>query len=257
MLDLKGKSIATPYNNGQHKFLKLELKSEEFDSLVLGLADLLPSHYVDPNSFARTLEILGKPQAAQKLRIRIPETKKIRSGDVGEALTTAYIEEETDYIVPIRKLRWRDHRNMAMRSDDVIGILINPQNQSLNFLKAEAKSNQSLSRVILEEAREELDSEDGRPTPHGLLFIAERLREIGNQELAEQIEKTLLDTGIALNKVKHLLFVVTQSNPSTLQKEAFDNYDGTVQQQSVGLKVSRHQQLVSSVYQRILDDLDN
>ena len=34
---------------------------------------------------------------------------------------TLYIEGCTDYSVPPRKLRWRDHRNMAMHGDDVIG----------------------------------------------------------------------------------------------------------------------------------------
>ena len=53
-------------------------------------------------------------------------------------MATDYIEEETGYTVPIRKLRWRDHMNMSMRGDDVIGIVITPQNQTLKFLKAEA-----------------------------------------------------------------------------------------------------------------------
>lgn len=257
LLDLTSKSIASPHNNGNHEFLKLELQPEEFEPLVHGLVDLLPDHYVDPNSIARTLEMLGKPAAAEKLRIRIPETKKTRSGDIGEVLATDYIEEQTGYSVPIRKLRWRDHRNMAMRGDDVIGIVVNPQNQTLRFLKAEAKGNQKLSRAVLNKAREELDSDSGKPTPHALSFIAERLREAGNAGLCDLIEKAQLVTGILQNQVKHLLFTVTKSDPLRLQKEAFDNYTGTIPQISVGVRVDGHQELIESVYQGVIDGLDD
>ena len=80
---------------------------------------------------ASTLERLGKPAAAEKLRIKLPQVTKIRSGDIGEILTTDYIDEETVFSVPIKKLRWKDHRNMAMRGDDVIGVLVNQDNQTI------------------------------------------------------------------------------------------------------------------------------
>ncbi len=257
MLDLRSKSTASPHINGSHEFLKLELQPEEFESLVNGLIDLLPDHYVDPNAIARTLEILGKPAAADKLRIKIPETKKTRSGDVGEVLATDYIEEQTGYSVPIRKLRWRDHRNMAMRGDDVVGFVVNHQNQTLKFLKAEAKGNRKLSRAVLEKARKELDSDSGKPTPHALSFIAERLRETGNTGLCDLIEKAQLVTGVSQNQVKHLLFTVTQSDPSRLQKEAFDNYTGTIPQISIGVQLDGHQELIESVYQGVIDGLND
>ncbi len=256
MLDLISKSTASPHNDGNHEFLKLELQPEEFEPLIDGLIDLLPDHYADPDAIARTLETLGKPAAAEKLRIRIPEELKTRSGDIGEVLATDYIEEETNYSVPIRKLRWRDHRNMAMRGDDIIGILVNPRNQALKFLKAEAKGNKSLSRAVLEKAREELDSNQGKPTPHALSFIAERLRETGNAELCDLIEKAQLVIGVSQDQVKHLLFTVTESDPSRLQKEAFDNYTGTIPQVSVGVRVDGHQELIKSVYQGVIDGLD-
>ena len=73
-------------------------------------------------------------------------------------IATDYIEECTNFIVPIRKLRWRDHRDMAMRGDDVIGIYVNPEDQTVHFLKAEAKANKALSNDVLSKARTELDN---------------------------------------------------------------------------------------------------
>lgn len=257
MLDIKGKSDEEIENSGRNTFRILELKPDEFDSFVSTVIDFLPTLYVDPSSIADTLERLGKQAAANKLRIKIPEAKKVRSGDIGELLATDYIEECTDYSVPIMKLRWRDHRNMPMRGDDVIGVWLNQADQTIRFLKAEAKGNKSLSRDVLQKARAELDLDDGLPSPHALAFVTERLREIGQLELSDIIERTQLVDGIKGQQVEHLLFTFTASNPATLQKEAFEAYGGSITQKSVGFRVNKHQELVNDVFQGVIDALDD
>jgi len=257
LLNITNKSEVSIENSRGNIFSIIELKPAEFDSLVSELVDLLPEHYISPESIADILARLGKGAAAKKLRDKIPEVKNIRSGDVGEVITTDYIEEYTDFIVPIRKLRWRDHRDMAMRGDDVIGIYVNPADQTLRFLKAEAKSNKSLSRDVLSKARIELDNDEGFPAPHALGFVIDRLKDNGNNELANQIEKAQLVDGINANQVEHLLFTFTASNPATLQKEAFDSYGGGIKQSSVGFRVTNHQEFITSVFQGVLDGLDD
>ncbi|PAJ74198.1 hypothetical protein CJF42_11980 [Pseudoalteromonas sp. NBT06-2] len=257
MFDLKGKSVNSSTSNINHSFELLVLKEEEFDNLKNVLIDVLPDYYIDPQSIAGTLARLGKDAAAQKLLTKIPEVKNIRSGDIGEILGSDYIEESLGYSVPIRKLRWRDHRNMAMRGDDVIGIIVDQQQQTIKFLKAEAKANKILGRGILEDARKELDLDDGFPAPHALEFVADRLRETGNQALSDLIEKVQLVDGIRANQVEHLLFTFTASNPVTLQKESFDAYDGNIKQTSVGFRVSDHQELIAGVYQGVIDGLND
>lgn len=257
MLGIKNKSLLNEQSRQSHKFKILNLKPSEFNNLKDALIGLLPDYYVDPQSIAGTLARLGKPAAAQKLLTKIPEVKNIRSGDIGEVLASDYIEESLGYNVPIRKLRWRDHRNMAMRGDDVIGIIVDQQQQTIKFLKAEAKANKILGRGILEDARKELDLDDGFPAPHALEFVAERLRETGNQALSDLIEKVQLVDGIRANQVEHLLFTFTASNPATLQKESFDAYDGNIKQTSVGFRVAEHQELIAGVYQGVIDGLDD
>ena len=249
--------MASEHLHNRNVLKVLELKAEEFDNLVTVLVDALPDYYIDPESIASTLERLGKQAAAHKLRLKIPEATKIRSGDIGEILSTDYIEEATNYSVPVRKLRWRDHRNMAMRGDDVIGVLVNHGSQTIQFLKVEAKSNKSLGRGVLQKARDELDLNDGLPSPHALEFVADRLREIGNSGLSDLIEKVQLVDGINANQVEHLLFTFTASNPGTLQKEALEVYTGNITQHSVGFRVAKHQELIADVFQGVIDALDD
>ncbi|MFS1914229.1 Hachiman antiphage defense system protein HamA [Vibrio sp. 10N.286.48.B7] len=242
---------------GDNHFKILQLKPSEFEKLKACLIDTLPEYYVDPQSIAGTLARLGKTAAATKLLTKLPEVKNIRSGDIGEVLTTDYIEESTGYTVPIRKLRWRDHRNMAMRGDDVIGFIFDQRQQTIKFLKAEAKANKSLSTDVLQKARLELDNDDGLPAPHALEFVAERLRESSNYALSDLIEKVQLIDGIRPNQVEHLLFTFTASDPATLQKIAFDAYGGNIKQHSVGFRVTQHQELIADVYQGVIDGLND
>ncbi len=257
MLEIKNKSVITEHYANGNSLKILELRPEEFEGLVARLVGVLPDYYIDPISIASTLERLGKSAAAQKLRDKIPEVKNIRSGDIGEVIAADYIEESTDYSTPIRKLRWRDHRNMPMRGDDVIGVLVNQEKQTIRFLKAEAKGNRALSRQVLKDAQDELDLDEGLPSPHALTFIAERLRETGNKELSDLIEKVQLVDGINTHQVEHLLFTFTASNPASLQKEAFEAYDGNIVHSSVGFRVNSHQELIAAVFKGVIDGLDN
>jgi hypothetical protein len=178
----------------------LKVLSGSHDHLVAArdkVAEIVPTHYACEEHVARVLERLGKAEAADFVRQKLPESKAVRSGDLGEILATEYIAENTPYEVPIKRLRWKDHRNMAMRGDDVIGIEQNPENGRLKFLKSEAKSRSALPAGVLVEARAVLEKDGGLPSPHALSFVSERLMETGNRELADAIDDAQLKHGIA------------------------------------------------------------
>src|SRR5690349_1064501 len=130
---------------GGHSLRALTAKDAKLDEAKVSIAGLVPGHYASEEQIAHVLDRLGKPAAANFILGKLPTTKKIRSGDLGEILATEYIKEETGFAVPINRLRWKDHRNMAMRGDDVIGLAHDPGTGQLLFLKAEAKSRASLS----------------------------------------------------------------------------------------------------------------
>ncbi|WP_445372967.1 Hachiman antiphage defense system protein HamA [Methylomonas sp. HW2-6] len=105
---------------------------------IQATAAIVPTHYASEEQVARALARLGKPEAAALIQGKLPTTKAIRSGDLGEIYATEWIEAQSGgYRAPIKRLRWKDHRNMAMRGDDVIGISQDPQTQRLHFLKTE------------------------------------------------------------------------------------------------------------------------
>ena len=216
-------------------------------------AAIVPAHYASEEHVARALARLGKPEAAKLIEAKLPTTKAIRSGDLGEIYATEWIDSQSGgFHAPIKRLRWKDHRNMAMRGEDVIGIFYGPENRSLRFLKTEAKSRAALTAQVLAEARAGLDKNGGLPSPHALSFISERLLEMGNHALADAIDDALLKIGIPLQSVQHLLFVFSGNAPDALLTRSLQSYTGPVTQWGVGLRVEGHGAFVRAVYDRVI-----
>jgi Cap4 SAVED domain len=242
-----------PAAAGAHTLRILTARATDLPIGVEAIAAEVPGHYASEEHIARVLDRLGKPAAAQLIREKLPTTKSIRSGDLGEILATEYIEEKTDYETPIKRLRWKDHRNMALRGDDVIGMRID-ENEALHFLKTEAKSRVNLPDGVLAEARTVLEKHNGLPSPHALEFISERLLELGDPDLADAIDDALLKTGITPDKVCHLLFTFCANDPTPRLQTALNGYGGTIAQMGVGLRVEAHAAFVNDVYEKVIAD---
>lgn len=243
---------------GTHYLRVLTGQQDRIDAGVGSTASIVSGHYASEEHVARALRRLGKPAAADLIEEKLPTTKNIRSGDLGEIFATEWIDAFSGgYYAPIKRLRWKDHRNMAMRGEDVIGMLLDPQTQRLHFLKTEAKSRVALTAQVLAEARAGLDKEGGLPSAHALSFISARLLELNNLPLADAIDDALLKHGIPLQNVKHLLFMFSGNAPDALIRASLQAYPGQIQQWGVGLRVEGHAAFVGAVYDRVIADANN
>lgn len=225
---------------------------------IQATAAIVRGHYASEEQVARALARLGKPAAAALIEGKLPTTKAIRSGDLGEIYATEWIDAHSGgYCAPIKRLRWKDHRNMAMRGDDVIGILQDPQSQRLSFLKTEAKSRAALTTQVLTDARVGLDKDGGLPSAHALSFISARLLELGNLPLADAIDDALLKHGIPTQSVRHLLFTFSGNAPEALLTASLQAYPGPFNQWGIGLHVEGHAAFIGAVYDRVIADANN
>ena len=239
----------------------LYLLTGEPEKLVTGIettAAVVPRHYASEEQISRALARLGKSAAAALIESKLPTTKAIRSGDLGEIYATEWIDAHSGgYVAPVKRLRWKDHRNTAMRGDDVIGIHMDPQSQRLRFLKTEAKSRVRLNSNVLADARISLDKDGGLPSAHALSFISSRLLELGNGRLADAIDDALLKHGILAEDVRHLLFTFSDNVPGAFLTASLQAYQGAIPQFSVGLRVEGHADFVGAVYDRVISDANN
>lgn len=176
------------------------------------------THYVSPEIAAQRVADLGAPTTAKILRELLPKSKAARSGDFGEVLATEVAEQTLGFTVPVRRLRWKDGRNMALRGDDIVGVRVAPNGTLVGLLKGESKSYARLTDGVIEKAAEALDRDRGRPGRHAVLFIATRLRETGKDAdaaLAAQLEAAVV-AGFSGSTVEQFLFALTGIDPSTL-----------------------------------------
>jgi hypothetical protein len=241
---------ATNQAVGGHSLNLLVLAEANVKAACQVAATAVPDHYASPERIAKILKQYGKKKAAKYLLQKIPTSVKTRSGDLGEILATEYIDDCTGYKAPIRRLRWKDNREMSMRGDDVIAVVAPTNSHPLKLLKAEVKSRAALKTKTIEEAREGLNRNGGLPSPHALEFVADRLLEIGNEKLADAITLALLN-GISPKQVTNLLFTLSENAPDAFLIADLKGCSGHAAQISVGLRIPTHQKFIAAVFDAV------
>lgn len=212
------------------------------------------SHYSRDEEIAAFLEVLDYDEAADIVRQNYPEGAIGRSGDLGEILCAEVIEEWCEFDVPIRKLRYKDHREQAMRGEDVIGVR-HDDGGRLCLLKAEAKSAQALSAATVEAARQGLEKNSGRPTAHSMIFVARRLLEQGQpqEELGREILQEASRNAVPGTRIAHCLFAVTGNAAGEMLDDDFANASGGRDQYTIHLRIPDHAEFVGQVFEKVID----
>lgn len=235
---------------GAHRLRVLTEKNGARDSITQALDACVVDHYDDTARLERWATALGLPNAASVLREVLPTESRAQSGHIGEVLLTESIPELfPGFIVPLKRLRWIDGRNMALRGEDFIGL--DNRGRQVKFLKAEAKSRARLSTDVVTEARQALKSNNGRPSAHAMLYLARRLDEIGRQDLSAIFLQYALRSPIEDGQLVHVLFTFTGNDSSGFLRTDLTAHTGTIEQHAVGLVVRDHQDFILAIYTRL------
>ncbi|WP_256592824.1 Hachiman antiphage defense system protein HamA [Pseudomonas sp. 2822-17] len=226
------------------------------DEICDDLAETIRAHYEPLERIAEDVSRLGYKIASEILRTAMPQTSKGRSGDLGEILATELVEEEVGLRVPVRRLRYKDGRNMAMRGDDFIGAGYDKKGKKLWLLKGEAKSNKVLSKATVTSARKVLDRDNGRCTPDSLLFVANRLLE-SNEHRDNELGRSLRDEvgikSLQIDRIDHMLFTMSGNGPHASLRENLAAAGTNQDQYVVNLHVEDHQDFIAAMYKEAED----
>ena len=215
------------------------------------------SHYGSLELIAEDVATLGYPGASKILREALPQKPTGRSGDLGEILATELVEEEVGLRVPVRRLRHKDGREMAMRGDDFIGA--GYFRNQLWLLKGEAKSSKKLSKATVASARKALNRDNGRCTPHSLLFVANRLLESNDQDdkdLGRSLRNEVGVESLPPHRIDHMLFTLSGNSPPSALREDLALAENIRDQYVVNVHVKDHQDFIAETYIGV-EDLGN
>jgi len=214
------------------------------------LSTAVASHYEAPERLAARMARVGFEKAAQLLRSLLPQTPTARSADLGEILATEAVPELLHpFHIPIKRLRWKDAREMAMRGEDLIGVA--REGANVRFLKGESKSGMAVAPNVIAKAREALNRNGGRPSEHAMTFVMQRLWEIGEDELAVVFEHYLMERTIAPVQLTHLCFVLCGNDTSAALTADLQTCGGPVEQQSIALRIADHQEFIAAVFEEV------
>jgi hypothetical protein len=205
----------TVQEDGLKQYLTLVEKAGARDGVCQQLGETVRSHYDNLDRIADDVTELGYELAGAILKELLPTAPRARSGDLGEILASELTEELLQFDVPVRRMRFKDGREVPMRGDDFIGVNYAEDDGGLWLLKGEAKSRGALGAATVAEAREALNRHDGRCTPSSLLFVANRLLE-GNEEQADLGRRIRNEVGrkaLAKNRIDHALFTLSGNGP--------------------------------------------
>lgn len=214
-----------------------ESRAEIFDTVVdCAIDHLIGLQVID--------KLGGFPKSLAVLKNRIPTEKIASSGLLGEILATEYVEQETEFSVPVRRLRYRDTRQLAMRGDDVLGF--RNETKGLKIVKVEAKSRANLNTIAIKEAREGLSKHNGRPNPETLAFLSCNLRLHDRDAEAEPIE-SLQKHPIRDSDVCHLIFTFSGNDPQSFLEANCGAICSGIALRLCGCRIKDHGKFVKSI----------
>jgi Cap4 SAVED domain len=237
----------------QKQLWKLTERSGGRAAIEADLPDVIRSHYDDAERIAEDVRELGYPLAATILAERMPRSARARSGELGEILATELVEEQMGFTVPVRRLRYKDGREMALRGDDFIGVRADAQ-QHLHFLKGESKSRAALSGATIKEARDALARDGGRPTATSLLFVADRLLDHtdARRTLGRRIRNEVAARAAPPSRIGHVLFTVSGNAAPQALHDDLQAADAVRPHAVVHLRIEDHQTFIQASYERAL-----
>lgn len=207
------------------------------------LKKLLPDHFVGEKTI---LQAGGYSKSAAIIANSLPTNKRTRSGDLGELLATEYLNSETPFVVPIKKLRWKSDRETAMHGNDVIGV--NAKVKPVQVVKGECKSRAAFGAATVEEAAATLDMHDGRPNPSTLAFITKRLYEDKRDAEAKVFQDLQCEGALSGKNLSHLIFALAGNDPSQHLAKGLKSKHPGIKRESTAIVVNDHGAFVAAVY---------
>lgn len=175
-------------SNKQHRQLD-EIRGTREDAIDQ-ISDWLINHHIDDKKLKRIQmkrdKILKKYDYEEYVEKQnmLPITDKTQKGNGSEIILTEYLIETTGLHLIVYRLRYNPNVNQSMKGDDV--LLLNKDNLFEKVLVGESKFRTRPSKSAIEEIINGFSKQIKLPL--SLTFLAQKMSEFGNEELAGNLE---------------------------------------------------------------------
>ncbi|HCH1561770.1 hypothetical protein CGJ21_11025 [Vibrio parahaemolyticus] len=230
------------------KHRKLTNKGISRASLVDHLSQWIIKHHASEARIARIerkKQILAKHGFNQYMEGKIPfpiKSATTQKGNLGEIILAEYLVETSGLEILVYKLRYNPNVEQSMKGDDL--LLFDKQNVQNRVIMGEAKFRTTKSKKALNDIVESLSNNN---LPISLTFISDRLEEMGDDLLADEIDNLItnlhsqktpityvgfyhseasiyktIEKNLNSNNKNLIIISYGEDNPAQLVKDSFD-----------------------------------
>lgn len=169
-------------------------------------------HHLHRQLVADRLQDLGYPQTAAAIRDELPKSDRTRKGNFGEVIASEHLVQRYGYLMPVFKLRFRDHPNLPMRGEDVIAFVRDAHGSITKVCVGEAKVIVAFAHQTVEKAHERL-AYTYHPHPETLHLIVSILHERGDHAFARDVDRLRDRLASGVVAQENWIFIITDDAP--------------------------------------------
>lgn len=158
--------------------------------LVKCLRQMVTTHHASPDALERSeqqrkaIERLGLRQAQARLS-RFPTNTSTQKGNLAEIVLAEYVVAARGAALPVYRLRYNPNVEQSMKGDDVLAFDLDTK--PARIIVGEAKFRGVPSTAAVKEIVDGLVRSYRSGVPASLQFVADRLFEVGQTELAARV----------------------------------------------------------------------
>lgn len=170
---------------------------KERSRAIKAIREMLTCHHASPEALERSrrrvaaLKALGYDSVADREGARrFPTSDTTRKGNLAEVVLAEYVVAASGLDLPVYRLRYNPNVEQSMKGDDVLAFDLD--SKPVRILVGEAKFRGTPTTAAVQEIADSLLRSYKAGIPASLQFVADRLYDQGENELAERIEECAL-----------------------------------------------------------------
>lgn len=186
-----------------------------YDNTIKQIREALFKHHISPEMLKRdnrrveNLRQLGFRNNNSPYRIP-RHSDKTKKGNLAEIFLAEYIVASSEGELPVYRLRYNPNVEQAMKGDDVLAFDFN--SNPVRIFIGESKFRSTPSKAAVKEIIDGLLRSHQVGLPVSLQFVADRLFEENNTELAEKVENCALLIAQGNLEVSYVGFLMSDRN---------------------------------------------
>ncbi|MHA7098052.1 Hachiman antiphage defense system protein HamA [Priestia aryabhattai] len=179
----------------------------------------------------------------------LPVAEKTMRGNGAEIILAEYLQEASPLEILLYKLRYNPNVSQSIKGDDV--LLFNKENLYEQIILGESKFRKKPGKDVVKDITDEFGKK--LKLPLSILFVANQLGELGNEELADELEELNIEVKHGKVPVVNVGFLLSNHNTrSNVEKNLYSENPNFI---FLSLGIDQPEELISRSFTLANDKL--